>query len=230
MDTINGMFVAGITGVLSGFLLSIPLGPISLTIINEGTKRGFLWAVMIGLGATLMELVYCFIAFTGFASFFTHGYVKAAMELFSFVFLLYLSFKFLSAKSVETGPVNLGKTGHRIEERVEHDFHPHSAFMTGFVRVLGNAGVLVMWVILAANFLSREWVRPHWPDKIACVSGVGVGTGLWFLGLSWAVSRGHGKISPKTLLLIEHLSGAGILLIAVLHAGTIIWQMSRLRI
>ena len=45
---------------------------------------------MIGLGATDEEVIYCFIAFTGFASFFTSGYIKAAMELFSFVFMLFL--------------------------------------------------------------------------------------------------------------------------------------------
>jgi len=37
--------------------------------MNEGARRGFFWAMMIGLGATTMEMIYCFIAFTGFASF-----------------------------------------------------------------------------------------------------------------------------------------------------------------
>src|SRR5215467_12757667 len=96
---------AALTGFISGLLLSIPVGPINLTILNEGARRGFFWAMLIGLGATTMEVIYCFIAFTGFASFFTQGYVKAAMELFSFVFLLFLGVKFLMAKSVATPPV-----------------------------------------------------------------------------------------------------------------------------
>src|SRR6266571_4506365 len=98
--TIRDPLLAGLTGFLSGLLLSIPVGPINLTIINEGARRGFRWAVLIGLGATVMEVIYCFIAFTGFASFFTRGYVKAAMELFSFVFMLFLGLKFLMVKSV----------------------------------------------------------------------------------------------------------------------------------
>lgn len=230
MDWVPSFIFAGVTGIVSGFLLSIPLGPISLTILNEGAKRGFFWAIMIGLGATAMEVVYCFIAFTGFASFFTRSYVKEGLELFSFVFMLYLAFKFMSAKSVAVTPLDLGEAGHRIEEKIEHEFHPHSAFMTGFVRVLGNVGVLVVWVILAANFISRGWVKPNWADKSACALGVGLGTALWFLGLSWVVSRGHGKLSPKTLLRMEHLSGVGLLLIALGHAGTIIWQMARHRL
>ena len=50
------------------FLLSIPVGPINFTIINEGARRGFKWALLIGLGASAMEVVYCTIAFTSFAS------------------------------------------------------------------------------------------------------------------------------------------------------------------
>ena len=226
MDTLEPMLVAALTGFLSGLLLSIPVGPINLTILNEGARRGFKWAAMIGLGASCMECVYCFIAFTGFASFFSRGYIKAAMELFSFVFLLFLGIKFLMAKSVRA-PIHISERADRIESRVEEKFHPHSAFMTGFVRVLGNVGVLVFWIILAANFISREWVSPDWPGKLACVAGVAVGTGVWFVGLSWIVSLGHGKLSENTLLKMERGSGIGLLALALIHGGSIIWQMHK---
>src|SRR5215467_8072611 len=99
-DQIHDLLLAGLTGFISGLLLSIPVGPVNLTIMNEGARRGFKWASLIGLGATLMEVIYCAIAFTGFASFFEQGYIKAAMELFSFVFMLFLGMKFLIATSV----------------------------------------------------------------------------------------------------------------------------------
>jgi len=225
MPELPTILVAGLTGLISGVLLSIPVGPINLTILNEGARRGFKWAALIGLGATTMEVIYCFIAFTGFASFFTRGYVKAAMELFSFVFMLFIGTKFLFAKSVQAKPVHLGAAADKIEVRLEERLHPHSAFMTGLVRVMGNVGVLVFWIILAANFISREWVTPDWPGKLACVAGVAVSTGGWFTGLSWVVSLGHGKWSEKTLLRMEHFSGAGLLVLALIHGGTIIWQM-----
>src|SRR5262245_21922050 len=100
MNNLQDILFAALTGLISGLLLSIPVGPINLTIMNEGARRGFQWALMIGLGATTMEVIYCFIAFTGFSSFFSRGVVKAAMELSSFVFMLYLGVKFLLAKNV----------------------------------------------------------------------------------------------------------------------------------
>src|SRR5258705_8219587 len=97
------IILAGLTGFLSGLILSIPVGPVNLTIMNEGARRGFYWAFMIGLGATAGEVIYCFIAFTGFASFFSKGYIKAGMGLFSFVFMLFLRTKFLLVKAVCQG-------------------------------------------------------------------------------------------------------------------------------
>jgi threonine/homoserine/homoserine lactone efflux protein len=211
--------IAGVTGFISGVFLSIPVGPVNLTILNEGARRGFLWAALIGLGATVMEILYCAIAFTGFASVFGGRTVKAAMELFSFVFMLYLGTRFLLARRLSGNS--------RLEVRIEERLHPHSAFWIGFVRVLGNPGVLLFWIILAANFISRGWVQPNLSGKLACVGGVALGTGLWFLGLSYAVSRRHGRFSEATILRMEHLSGIGLLALALLHATHIIWQMAQ---
>jgi threonine/homoserine/homoserine lactone efflux protein len=221
--------IAGLTGFISGLLLSIPVGPVNLTIINEGARRGFFWALLIGAGASVMEVVYCSIAFTGFSAFFDNRVVKASMEVFSFVFMLFLGVKFLMARTV-AAPMHISNAADRIEERIEGKLHPHTAFMTGFVRVMGNPGVLLFWIILAANFMSRDWVEPYLRSKVACVMGVALGTGLWFFGLSYGVSRGHGKFSEKTLLKMEHFSGAMLLGLGLLHGGHIAWQLARHKI
>lgn len=227
MAELHPILLAGLTGFLSGLLLSIPVGPVNLAILNEGARRGFFWAVLIGLGATTMEAIYCLLAFTGFASFFTQGYVKAGMELFSFVFLLFLGVKFLMARSVQTPPVRLGSTAQKFEARVGQRFQPHSAFFVGFVMVMGNLGVLVFWIILAANFISREWVSPDWPGKLACVGGVMAGTTVWFVSLSWVVSLGKGKFSEQTLLRMEHFSGVALLTLGLIHGGIIMHEMAK---
>src|ERR1043165_5221054 len=227
MLELHPIVLAALTGFFSGFILSIPVGPINLTIMNEGARRGFYWAFMIGMGATAMEVIYCFIAFTGFASFFTRPYIKETMELLTFVFMLYLGLKFLLAKSVEQPAVQLGERAHQLEARIEERFNPHSAFMTGLVRVMANLGVPIFWVVLSGNFISRDLVPNDWNGKLACVTGVALGTGAWFVGLSWAVSLGHGKFSQKTLLRMEHLSGVGLLVLAFIHGGNIVYHLAK---
>src|ERR1051326_1779270 len=175
MEALHPIVRSALTGFFSSLLLAIPVGPVNLTIINEGARRGRKWAVLITLGATTMEVLYCFIAFTGLASFLlTSAYMKAGMELFSFVFMLVLGVKFLLAKSV-SAPVELGATANKIEARIEEKLHPKTAFMTGFVRVLANPGVMVGWFILAAKFASRDWVTPQLSGRMAWVIGVGLG-------------------------------------------------------
>jgi threonine/homoserine/homoserine lactone efflux protein len=222
MFSIPPLALAAFTGFLSGFILSIPVGPINLTILNEGARCGFKAALLISIGAVLMELIYCAIAFTGFASFFQQGIIKASMELFSFVFMLYLGIKFLLAKSVP------GAT--RIETRIEQRLHPHSAFMIGFVRTMANPGVLLGWIILSAGFISHDWVQPTGEGKAACILGVAAGTGVWFLGLSWVAARGHGRFTEKTLLKMEHVSGVCMLVLAMGYGANIIWQLARHRV
>jgi len=217
------IFVAALTGFLAGLALCIPVGPVNLTILNEGARRGFKWAALIGAGATLMEVIYCALAFTGFAAFFQKGWIKSTMEVFSFAFMLFLGVRFVMAKAVPM----VEKLEQRIEERIEKKLHPSSAFMTGFVRTLANPGVFLGWIILGANFISRGWVETNWEGKLSCIAGVTVGVGLWFTGLSWAISLGHKKFTARTLLRMERLSGVGLLVLALIQGVHIAWQLAK---
>jgi len=208
---------SALTGFISGLLLAIPVGPVNLTIMNEGAQRGFRPAAMIACGALLMETIYCGLAFTSFASVFNHDFIKEAMDLGSFVFMLGLGLWFLKSKTVRNPT--------KIEERLEEKFHPTSAFMTGFVRVMGNLGVPASWLFFAVYFDSHHWVEPTPTGKAACVCGVTTATGLWFFGLSYAASLGHKKFSDKTLLRMERFSGFCLIVMALLHGGLLVHQL-----
>ena len=211
--------IAALTGFGSGFVISIPVGPVNLGIVNEGAQRGFKHAALIGMGASLMEFCYSSLAFTGFSSFFQEGYVKAIMEVFSFAFLMFLGMKFLLASSVPTPG--------RMEKHFQGKFKPRSPFMSGLVMVMGNPGVLLFWIILSVNFLSRGWVEPNLASKGACVVGVAFGTNAWFTGLAFAASLGHKKFSEKTLLRMERGSGISLLVLGLAHGCYIAWQMTK---
>ena len=180
--------VAALTGFLSGFLLSVPVGPVNLTIMNEGARRGCVWALLIGFGAVTMEVIYCALAFTGFASLFT-GRVSRGRWNWAALFSCFTWDSVFVVRSVAM------PTG--VEEQIKGRLNPHAAFAIGFVRVMANPGVFVFWIVLAANFICGDWVcrpgrgsSPAWP-------GVAGGTSVWFSGLSYAVSRGHGKFTEK---------------------------------
>jgi threonine/homoserine/homoserine lactone efflux protein len=207
MNEFNELLLAWFTGVVSGFLVCLPVGPTNIAIINEGARRGFLRGVMIGLGSVTMEVIWCAIAFAGFSGFFDSRLMRAVMELTSFLLVLFLGFKYLLAHGVPVTP--------RTVEKIEEKLHPHTAFASGFVRVLGNPSVLLFWITLSATFIAHGWMEDSWASKGVCIGGVAMGAGVWFLLLSWAVSIGHRKFSTRTLERMSQVSGACLLVLAV---------------
>ncbi len=214
MANFSDYLVAVFTGFVSGFLVSIPVGPINISIVNEGARRGFVWAFLIGLGATIMELIYCAIAFAGFTHLFDSRVVKATMELVSFLLMLFLGVKYLIAHSLPATT--------RSVETIEHRLHPHTAFWTGLVRCLGNPGVLLFWITISATFISHDWMDDTWQSKGMCLLGVTLGCFSWFTLLSFLVSRGHGRFSTNTLLRMSQVSGASLLIVSLVMGGRLV--------
>ena len=231
----TSILIAGFTGFFVGMLLSMPVGPVNLTIINAAAQRGFKYAVLIGVGAATMDVLYCSTAFTSFSSFFYIPIVKTSMEVFTFAFMLFLGVKFLVAKTV-TAPTQLGAAANRIEKRIDEKLHPHSAFMIGFARVLGNMGVLLFWVVAAAYFMSHEswfsnyeWVENTFTAKAAFVTGVALGANFWFCTLSYIVChQGYGRFSERTLMRMQRLSGICLLALGLYDGAHIAWQLAHL--
>lgn len=210
------------TGFLAGYLACIPVGPVNVTIINEGARQGFRKALFIGLGAVVMEMIYSSIAFAGFAHLFVAPLMRATMELVSFVVISVIGVRYLMTKEMPP-------TSHAVEV-VEQRLHPHTAFMTGFVRVLGNPATLLFWIAFAAACVSHEWVGDGWDTKTAAVTGIGMGAMTWFSKLGYAVSLGHNRFSPRVLLRTAHVSGVLLLAAALFMGGRLVLALARHRL
>jgi threonine/homoserine/homoserine lactone efflux protein len=217
------IYSALLTGFLAGLVISIPVGPINMTILNEGARRGFRWAALIAAGATVMEVIYCGLAFTSFASMLRGGVLHVAMEIFGFAFMLFLGVRFLIAKPVTV----VERIEQDIEQRIEKKLHPHSAFMTGFVRTLGNLGIPILWIFLNTTFISRDWVVPDLEGKISYLTGVGGGVAVWLFGLAWAISLKHKKISDHAMLRMERISGMVLIGFALAQGVFLAYKFSK---
>lgn len=204
MGELTDLATSALAGFISGFVVCIPVGPINCAIINEGARRGFLWSLMIGLGAMVMDTIYCGVAFAGFSSLFQGPVVRSLMELLSFILMFYLGVKYLFARQIPEHTATV--------DAVEHKFHPHTAFWTGFVRVLGNPAILLFWFTLSATFLAHEWITENVRSKVLCATGNFLGGMTWFFLLSFAVTKAHRKFTPRTLVIMSHASGLSLII------------------
>ncbi|HTH48524.1 MAG TPA: LysE family transporter [Candidatus Limnocylindria bacterium] len=213
------LILGGSLGMLAGFITSALGGPINVTIVNESARCGFLRAFLIAAGAVVMETIYCSVAFAGFGSVFDSRTVQATMQLVSFILVLWLGLKYLFVGQVPGEERSL--------KVVESRLHPHTAFWIGFVRVLANPGVLLLWLGITASLLSHGALANTWAAKGVFCLGVASSGWIWFAGLSWGVSRGHGRFSGKALRRISQFSGIVLLATAVLIASRLIHMLAR---
>lgn len=221
MITVSELGTSGGWGLLAGFVTSALGGPINVTVVNESATRGFRGAFIMAVGAVLMETIYCGVAFAGFAQLFQIQVVRAAMELFSFVLVLWLALKYLRAGHVP------GEEA--VEAYVERKLHPHTAFWTGFVRVLGNPGVLLLWIGITGSLLAHGALEPTPGSKIAFCAAVAMSGFVWFGGVSWGVGRGHGRFSAVALRYLSQASGVLLLVTALVIAVRLVGLLAKLR-
>lgn len=206
--------IAIIAGAITGFICAVPVGPINVAIMEEGIQNGRKRAFIIAIGALLMEMIYCVIAFSGFASLFNDKTILATVELISFLAVTFFGIKYLMIDDVTVQ----GKRAKVVEQRLS----PHTAFWTGFVRVLVNPNVLLFWIMISAVLLSNQTIQPAWQSRMSCVIGAGIGIGGWFTLLVIGSARVKNRFSDKTLVKFSQISGILLLILAIVIAVRLI--------
>tara|TARA_B100000029_G_scaffold511919_1_gene607187 strand:+ start:2179 stop:2841 length:663 start_codon:yes stop_codon:yes gene_type:complete len=201
-------------GAITGFICAVPVGPINVAIMEEGIQSGRKRAFIIAIGALIMEMVYCIIAFSGFATLFTDKTILATVELISFLAVTFFGVKYLMIDTITVQ----GKRAKVVEKRIS----PHTAFWTGFVRVLVNPNVLLFWIMISAVLLSNQTIQSEWQSRMCCVLGAGIGIGSWFTLLVIGSARVKNRFSDKTLVKFSQISGVLLLILSTVIAVRLI--------
>ena len=217
--TLTGYLIAIISGAITGFICAVPVGPINVAIMEEGIQSGRKQAFIIAIGALLMEMIYCIIAFSGFATLFSDKIILATVELISFLAVTFFGIKYLMIDAVTVQ----GKRAKVVENRLS----PHTAFWTGFVRVLVNPNVLLFWIMISAVLISNQTIQAEWKSRMACVIGAAIGIGSWFTLLVIGSARAKNRFSDKTLVKFSQISGVLLLLLSIIIAVRLIGTVAQ---
>ena len=217
--TPTGYLISIISGAITGFICAVPVGPINVAIMEEGIQSGRKQAFIIAIGALLMEMIYCIIAFSGFATLFSDKIILATVELISFLAVTFFGIKYLMIDAVTVQ----GKRAKVVENRLS----PHTAFWTGFVRVLVNPNVLLFWIMISAVLISNQTIQAEWKSRMACVIGAAIGIGSWFTLLVIGSARAKNRFSDKTLVKFSQISGVLLLLLSIVIAVRLIGTVAQ---
>jgi threonine/homoserine/homoserine lactone efflux protein len=191
-----------IKGVIIGFSIAAPVGPIGVLCIRRSLAKGSLSGLFTGLGAATADACYGAIAAFGLTliSDFLIGQ-KVTLQILGIIFLLYLGVKtFLENPATETkGNVN-GKG-------------LFSDYLTTFGLTLTNPATIASFIAVFAGI--GITAAGNYTDATFLVLGVFFGSAAWWLILSNGVGLLRKKANNNLLKWVNRISGTVIVGFAV---------------
>lgn len=185
-------------GLLIGFSIAAPVGPIGILCIRRTLSDGRLSGLISGLGAATADAVYGSIAGFGLAfisTFLIHQ--EHWLRLFGGSFLCYLGIKTLVAKPADQAAPTRGNSLPR-------------AYLSTFLLTLTNPLTILSFAAIFAG-LGLAGAGDHYTGAGMLVLGVFTGSALWWFLLSSGMGILKEKFTQGGLLWVNRISGIIIL-------------------
>jgi threonine/homoserine/homoserine lactone efflux protein len=214
--TFEEWFRAALAGAVCGFVVSVPVGPVNLTVIHTALRRGFLAAFLAGAGAVSAELIYAGLMLAGHSTVLVHEPVALALRGLAVVVIAAVGVRSLLVRSEELEARSAAQL-----ERADARWHHPRSFLLGFMLTISNLLLLLLWATLTAALYAHDWVRPGAVSRGGGLGGVAVGAATWCVVLAFFVSRAHRRVQPRTLAML--VRGCGLAL--VILAGGLAWRL-----
>ncbi len=200
-------------GIAIGALISAPMGPIGMLVIQRTLGNGRWKGFFTGVGAALSDLIYCLL--TGFCLSFITGFLdrhQLAIQILGSVVLAAFGYYLLhknptrALKSAEVKNANFW-----------------SDFVTGFLLTFSNPLILFFIIGLFArfNFILPEYGIHHYIAAYFTIFG---GAVLWWWGVTTLVSRLGRRINVRSLKIINYVIGLILMGMATVGLGMALYD------
>lgn len=192
-------FILLITGIFIGLSVTAPLGPVNLIVIRTAIQRSFGVAVLTGLGAVLADAVYASLA----------AYGVRSIEQFIAQYAMPLTL--LGGTMLVILGIRLARSHVSLEQLALQDVPSRRIIIRKalgtFLLTLTNPGVFFGFLAIFGT-MSGVLVLASSPARpLTVVAGVAIGGTLWWLFLSFVVTRLKSRITATTFDRINRWTG-----------------------
>lgn len=189
-----------IKGLLIGFSIAAPVGPIGVLVIKRTLGQGRIYGIVSGIGAASADAVYGLIAGLGL-TFITNFFIGLQFwfHLAGGVFLCYLGIKIAISEASENPARVQGK-------------HLFGAYSSVFLLTLTNPITVLSFVGI---FSGLGLTQANEGSVVTMVLGVFIGSGIWWLLLCFVVGFFREVLKKQILIWINRLSGLIIFLFGI---------------
>lgn len=194
-----------LTGLLIGALISAPMGPIGMLVIQRTLIKGRAPAFYTGIGATVSDFIYCLLTGLGlsFVTDFIQNNQTVLQLVGSIVLLLYGIYLFRANPSRKLAtPIPTANT-------------PWKDITTGFLLTFSNPLILLFIIGLFArfNFLDSDYKFYHY---IAGYIAIIAGAGAWWFAVTYSVNKLRAHFNVRSLWLVNRIIAAILLTMATI--------------
>jgi threonine/homoserine/homoserine lactone efflux protein len=185
-------------GLLLGFSIAAPVGPIGILCIRRTLAYGRLYGFVSGAGTATADAIYGAIAafgLTAVAAILVHH--QTALQILGGVYLLYLGYTIFKARPIQSA-VTLTEGSLT------------AAYLSAFFLTLTNPMTILMFAAIFSG-LGLNAIQANNYGAGIMVMGVFAGSLCWWLLLSTLTSKASTRFDLKQLHLINKLSGLIIL-------------------
>lgn len=189
-----------------GLMVSIPLGPIGVLIIQKTIQKGKLAGFISGMGAAVADMFYATVAAFGLGI--VVNFIKAQefyLQLIGSIFLVYVGMRIFL-----TNPIKQIRGGYKAGKR-----GMLGDFLSIFFLTASNPIAVFVFVAVFAG-ASIFGNNPTLRVELFLILGVLIGASLWWYTLSTVINLFRKKFRLKQLFWINKISGIVIAALGVL--------------
>jgi threonine/homoserine/homoserine lactone efflux protein len=195
-----------LSAIVLGVVVAIPPGAVTIIACQRALFYGFKNSLVFSLGSRLADTVYVTLVYIGVANVLSRNQqIKTALWIVCGLLLILQGI--FSLRSFKNGAENNNQT--RLFQT-----NPWATFLSGIVITLTNPTTIIGWIAIAGNYFLI------WNNKFAAADDYAVitifliiaGVMLWFVALTYIVSKFKKLVGPRLKSWLLILSNAFLIL------------------
>lgn len=185
--------------VLAGLAIATPVGPITIEMIRQGLKNGFMHGWAVGLGGMSIDFILILTLYFGLASILQIPFIQIPMWLIGAVFLSLIAYD-----SIKHADKDITLPGEKSVKSIG------SSYRNGFLVAI-SPGNIIFWLSVFGAVLADSYTSNGSTSFLIIATGVLTGILLHDIGLLTIVATSR-KIMSKSMIKAFSI-GAGVILI-----------------
>ena len=194
-------------GFAVGMCASAPIGPIAILVVQKSLSKGHKAGFVSGLGASVVDTFYAFIAI--FALAFAQSFIEEHKNM-----ILIVGGAVLIAVGFSMAFSNPFR---KLKADGESSVSPKDFGQAVALGISNPMAIFVMFTLFAFFGLAND--APHTWSVTPIILAVSAGSVTYWFLMSWLLSRFRGNFRMRTILWISRITGALIVIIGIALLG-----------